>query len=130
MTRIVKNAETVAVSVVTTLAVAVLVFLFVTGVLNPQSFAMGCLVVMGISSTIWYVLLKRGSKHADGFEITIEPRHQSSNKTKHVKVAVILLWLVASFWITRGGPWPPRLIGASVVVLFLIGTMLQKQKRT
>ena len=51
------------------------------------------------------------------------------SKKKGVQVALLLgaaFWLVAAFWMTRGGPWIPRLIGAAMFVLFITGTMLRK----
>ena len=44
-------------------------------------------------------------------------------KGVYIRVAVILALLVLSAWATKGGPWLPRLIGASMLVLFLIGTL-------
>jgi hypothetical protein len=113
-----------AVSVVTAIAVAVLVLLVITGAMNPQGFAIGCVVVMSVSAITWFILLKRGGGRTDSFNTTGASKVQSSDKTKYVRVAVLLLLLVASFWITR--PWAPRLIGASVLVLVLIGTIVRK----
>ncbi len=94
-----------AVSVVTVIAVAALVLLVVTGTLNPQGFAIGCVGVMGGSAIAWFILLKRGGGRTDSFNTTGAPKVQSVDKTKYIRVAVLLLLLIASFWITRGGPW-------------------------
>jgi hypothetical protein len=94
--------------------------------LNPQTFAISCLIVMALAVVIWTVLLKRANRM---FKAPMKlPLVVLANvsKKKALQVALLLLFLMAAFWMTRGGPWVPRLIGASMLVLLITGTMLRK----
>lgn len=118
----------IVISVVTMIALAVLTLFVLTDSLAPRSFAMGCTVVMIISTFTWIFLLRRASGGPDALSTTSGATVKSRNKNKHVQVALLLLLLFVSFWLTRSGPWVPRLIGASMLVLFLIGTILRNPK--
>jgi len=122
-----RKTESIAISVVSMAAFAVLVFFVIKGSLAPRTFAIDCAIVMIISTLTWTFLLKRTRSDADALSTT-SAIIKSSYKTKDVEVAVLLLLLFVSFGLTRGGPWAPRLIGASILVLFLIGTILRKAK--
>jgi len=76
----------------------------------------------------WTFLLQDPSGDAQAGSTTSSAIIGSRNKAMAVQVAVLLLLLLVAFWLTRGGPWAPRLIGASMLVLFLIGTILRKAK--
>ena len=115
----------IGISVVTMVALAVLVLCVLTGALAPRSFAKVCAVVMIISTFTWTLLLKRTNGDAEALSPTSGTILKTRNTNKRVQVALLLLLLIVSSWLTRGGPWAPRLIGASMLVLFLIGTMLR-----
>ena len=123
-----RKPGSMAISVVTMIALAVLVLFVLTGALAPRSFAIACAVVMIISIFTWTLLLKRTSEDAEALSTTSGAILKSRNISKRVQVALLLLLLIVSFWLTRGGPWVPRLIGASMLVLFLIGTALRNPK--
>jgi len=117
-----RSTELIATSVATAVAVATLAFLLVAGTLNSRSFAVGCLIVMSLSAVAWVLLLKRTNGLADDRRTAAPPTLQS-HKGKQIRLVVLLILLAVSFWITRGGPWIPRLIGACVLVAFLMGTL-------
>jgi hypothetical protein len=110
------------------IALAVLVFFVATGSLAPRSFGIDCAIVMIISTFTWAFLLKRTRGDLEALNTRNNALAKSGNKSKAVQVALLLLLMFVSFWLTRGGPWVPRLIGASMLVLFLIGTILRKAK--
>jgi hypothetical protein len=128
MSNTIKQTGSFAVFSVLAIVMAMLVFLVISGVLNPHNFALLCVGVMSVSAVVWFILLKRANVRNDKFDATNSSDAQGSGRSKYVRVALLLLLLVVSFWLTRGGPWAPRLVGASVLVLFLIGTMLKKPK--
>jgi len=123
-----RKPGSIAIPVVTMIVLAVLVLFVLTGALAPRSFAIVCAVVMIISIFTWTLLLKRTSEDAEALSTTSGAILKSRNISKRVQVALLLLLLIVSFWLTRGGPWVPRLIGASMLVLFLIGTALRNPK--
>ena len=124
MSQVMRNSRLLAISIVTAIAVAALVLLAITGTLSAPRFAIGCVGVIGVSAVIWFILLKRGG--ADSFKTNGVSKAQNGNRAKYVRVAILLLLLIAGFLITRGGPWIPRLLGASVLMLFWIGTIVRK----
>jgi hypothetical protein len=115
----------IGISVVIMIALAVLALCVLTGALDPRSFAIVCAAVMIISTFTWMLLLKRTSGDAEALSPTSGAILKARNISKPVQVALLLLLLIVSSWLTRGGPWVPRLIGASMLVLFLIGTILR-----
>lgn len=121
----VKNSG-LAVSAAVSIAVAALTFLVVTGSLTPQRFALACLGVMVVGTIAWSVLLKRSSGGSDEIDTNADGKVQGGKRPKYILVTLLLLWMVASFWMTRGGPWLPRLVGAAVLVLVLVGAILRR----
>jgi drug/metabolite transporter (DMT)-like permease len=124
-----RNASTwIGVPVVIVGVLGLLVLLSVEGRLNPQTFAISCVIVMALAVVIWTVLLKRANRPVQSPDevASAGPRHVS--KKKALQVALLLLFLMAAFWMTRGGPWVPRLIGASMLVLLITGTVLRKAR--
>ena len=101
-------------------ALGLLTALLIEGRLNQQTFAIACVIVMVLAVVIWTVLLKRSNQPAGSSS------PPNASKKKGLQVALLLLFLALAFWMTRGGPWIPRLIGASVLVLFITGTVLRK----
>jgi hypothetical protein len=118
----------IAISVATMIALAVLVFFVATGSLAPRSFGIDCAIVIIISTFTWILLLKRPHGDLEALNKGNSALVKSRNRSKSVQVALLLLLLFVSFWFTRGGPWVPRLIDASMLLLFLIGTILRNPK--
>lgn len=107
--------------------VAALTVLLVLHIITGQNFAFGCVALMGISVIVWSLLLKRSHAQSDSLSTTSPSSSQDrTDKNKPVRAAILLLLLITSLWITRGAPWAPRLIGASVLVLFSIATLTRK----
>ena len=119
----VMNSISVRIAVLVTVATfGILTALFVEGILTPRGFGIaGLLVIFGFAA-IWYLMIRASARSNDAGG---SPR-ESTNKTGrglYFRVAVILALLIFSAWETRGGPWLPRLVGASILILFLIGTV-------
>jgi cobalamin synthase len=110
----------IGVPVVIVGVLGLLTALLIEGRLNQQTFAIACVIVMVLAVVTWTVLLKRSNQPAG----SSSPPNVS--KKKGLQVALLLLFLALGFWLTRGGPWVPRLIGASMLVLFITGIVLRK----
>jgi hypothetical protein len=115
-----------AVSAVIVVVVAALTLLVVTGFLTPQRFALAGLGVMVVGAIAWSILLKRSRGGSDEIDTNADGKVQGGERPKYILVTLLLLWLVATFWMTRGGPWGPRLVGAAVLVLVLVGVILRR----
>jgi hypothetical protein len=107
-----------------------LVFLLLARVVDWQIFGIANLGVMIVTAIAWHLALKRESPHTDGFKPTTLTDSRNRDRAKYIRVVVASVWLVVSLWLTRGGPWFPRLAGASVLVLFLIATITRKRTET
>lgn len=116
----------IGVPVVIVGALGLLTALLIEGRLNQQTFAIGCVIVMVLAVVIWTVLLKRSNQPAGSSDGAGSSSPPNASKKKGLQVALLLLFLALVFWITRGGPWIPRLIGASMLVLFVTGILLRK----
>lgn len=93
---------------------------FLEGRVNQQVFAVSCVVAMALATVVWTAILKRSGRPSE-----VDAGTQVGKK-KAAQVVLLVLFLVVAFWMTRGGPWVPRLIGASMLVLFIVGTALHK----
>jgi hypothetical protein len=112
------------------IAIATLVFLLLAGVIDWQVFGIANLGVMIVTAIAWHLVLKRESLHTDGFKPTTPTDSRNWDRAKYIRVVVASVWLVVSLWLTRGGPWLPRLVGVSVLVLYLIATITRKRTET
>ncbi len=126
MSTAMNRTKSVAVYACTSVAMATLVLLFLAGVMDSRSFAVDGLAVITLAAIIWFLLLRHERARTDGFGPTTVTDSQSRDKAKYVRVAIISLWLVVSLWVTRAGPWLPRLVGAFVLVLLLIAAVRRK----
>ncbi|MDP9050998.1 MAG: hypothetical protein M3O31_09830 [Acidobacteriota bacterium] len=107
-------------------ALGLLTALLIEGRLKQHSFAIGCVIVMVLAVVIWTVLWKRPNQPAGSSDGVGTFGPPNASKKKGLQVALLLLFLALAFWMTRGGPWIPRLIGASMLVLFTTGVALRK----
>ncbi len=106
------------------LALIALTGLEVAGIVTPRVFAILCVAAMMIASIVFYRVLKTPASASGPNE-----REIGSNKRKRWYVlSVALLWLVLATWLTRGEPWLPRLVGVSVVILFVAPYALPRRK--
>lgn len=105
------------------LALIVFTTLEVEGVVAPRGFAILCLVAMIVAVVALYRVLRSASlvpPPAGG-------RPRSSERTKWYVLSAAFLWVVLASWLTRGGPWLPRLVGAAVVIAFVAPLMLRRR---
>jgi len=109
-------------------AVGLLTTLLIERRLNQQAFAIGCVIVMVLAVVIWTVLLKRPNRLAGSSEGAGSSSLPNASKKKALQIVSLLLFLALVFWVTRGGPWIPRLIGASMLLLVTAGIALRKTK--
>ncbi len=107
-------------------ALGLLVFLLIGGRLTPQTFAIGCVIVMTLAAAVWTVLLKRSDRPIEIAKRASSAIARNDGKKKAIQVAALLLFLAVVLWLTRGGPWIPRLIGAFMLLLFTTGVALRK----
>jgi hypothetical protein len=103
-----------------------LISLLIEGRLTPQTFAIGCVIVMALAAAIWTVLLKKSDRPIEIAERASSASARNDSKKKAIQIAILLLFLVVVLWMTRGGPWIPRLIGAFMLLLFTTGVALRK----
>ena len=120
------NAQLI-ISGATATAIVVLALLVGLGTINPRNFAIGCIAVISISAIVWFLVLK-GRSSEDAQSATSSSRFVQNIGKRHLLIAGVLVWLVVSFWITRGGPWVPRLVGASVLLLLLLALVVRKPR--
>jgi hypothetical protein len=107
----------------TVLTLIAVVILMVAGIITPRIFGFLCLATMCASGVIYYRLLKNGipnSSHAGA-------RSKVSQRKRWYILVAGLLWIVLAFWLTRGGPWLPRIVGFSFVALLIFGNMMRRQ---
>jgi hypothetical protein len=109
--------------VVTVTILGILTALFAGGMLTPRGFGVAGLLAMFVSGVIWYLRIKAEAQSIATEESSLKQSRRISARALYVRVAVILALLVFSAWETRGGPWLPRLIGASILLIFLVGTV-------
>jgi hypothetical protein len=109
-----------AVPVVLLGAIGLFTAFFLEGRVNQQVFAASCIVAMALAAVVWTAILKRAGRPAEADAGT------QAGKKKAVQIALLVLFLIVAFWMTRGGLWIPRLIGAFILLLFTIGIALRK----
>jgi hypothetical protein len=115
------KAPTGIIWVVLGLVLALVVFttLEVAGVVAARGFAILCLVAMIIAGVAFYRVLKSAS------QLPHQPR--LSERKRWYVLSATFVWVVLASWLTRGGPWLPRLVGAAVVIAFVAPLMLRRR---
>ena len=106
------------------LALIALTGLEVAGIVTPRGFAILCLVAMMIASIVFYRVLKTAAS-------ALAPNERGAGLSKRKRWYVLsaaLLWLVFATWLTRGEPWLPRLVGATVVIVFIAPYALPRRR--
>jgi hypothetical protein len=106
------------------LALIVFTTLEVAGVVAPRGFAILCLVAMIIAG----VAFSRVFKNASPLPPPAGERPRLSDRKRWYVLSAAFVWVVLASWLTRGGPWLPRLVGAAVVVAFVAPFMLRRRR--
>jgi len=112
-------------AVVTATVPCILAALLIGGILTPRSFGIATLAAMVVCGSVWYPALKYSSLvDARIFECQ---RTTLRGKGFYLRLAPFLIILAFGAWATRGGPWLPRLIGATMLSLFFVGALRSRQ---
>jgi hypothetical protein len=105
------------------LALIVFTTLEIEGVVAPRGFAILCLVAMIIAAVAFY----RVFKSASPLPPPSGERPRLSERKRWYVLSAAFLWVVLASWLTRGGPWLPRLVGAAVVIALVAPLMLRRR---
>jgi protein-S-isoprenylcysteine O-methyltransferase Ste14 len=108
--------------VVTLTILGLLTALLLGGTLTPRGFGIAGLAAMALCGAVWYFALKSFPRPLNA-NVTQNQGTKMSVKGFYIRIVVILALLFFYAWATKGGPWLPRLIGAAILVLFLIATL-------
>jgi hypothetical protein len=103
-----------------------LVILEVEGYLTPQRLAAICAIIMVLVLAVLSVFLRSGNKLPENSVETLAVNPRAVPAKKMLQVGLLLLFLMVTLWMTKGGPWIPRLIGAFMLLLFTTGIGLRK----
>ena len=117
-----KNASLRIAVVVTATVLGVLTVLGIAGMLTPRSFGIAGLAAMVVCGSVWYFAVKSVSRSTDA-SASQNQNTRTGGKGFYFQIAVFLIFLAFAAWATRGGPWLPRLLGASMLVLFGVGAL-------
>jgi amino acid transporter len=104
------------------LALIVVTAVEVTGVVALRGFAILCLVAMIIAGVAFIRVFKRVSPLTPA----AEGRPRLSERKRWYVLSAAFLWVVLAFWLTRGGPLLPRLVGSAVVIALVAPLMLRR----
>jgi hypothetical protein len=120
---VLQNKRFWIVQLITVFAVLLLVAWYVAGNLNPRMFAILCLVVVGVSVMVCTRVLR-----SEPF--VLAPRSNTPLRAAfyYVQIAVFLFLLWCDLWGPKGAPWAPRIVGAVVLLLFLLGLVIQRRR--
>jgi hypothetical protein len=123
-----RNVGSVAVPVVIVGTLTVLIFLLIEGILDPRRFAISCATTMVLAVIVWSVLLRRNNQLSGASAPSDRSSILNLGKKSSIQMILLVLLMATAFWVTRGGPWIPRLIGASMLIVFMVGIALRKPK--
>jgi hypothetical protein len=117
-----KNFNLRVAVVVTLTILGLLTALLLGGTLTPRGFGIAGLAAMALCGAVWYFALKSFPLPLNA-NVTQNQGTKMSVKGFNIRIALILALLFFSAWAAKGGSWLPRLIGAAILVLFLIATL-------
>jgi len=66
-------------------------------------------------------------KTASSLSLPTGERRRLSERQRWYLLSGAFLWVVVVSWLTRGGPWLPRLVGTAVVFVFIVPLMLGRR---
>jgi len=128
MLRIAKNIGLISVPLLIVVGLGFLIILEITGVLNARNFAIAALAILLTSVVAWTALASQANRSGSASSATAASVTTISARSQYLRVTLILLLLLVGFWMTRGAPWGPRLVGASVLLLFLSATLIPRKR--
>jgi hypothetical protein len=128
-----KNLKLRVAVVVNVAIIGLIAVLFIGGALTPRGFGIAGLAAMAVCAVVWYFALKSLRRPLNA-SVTGNQVTRTNDKGTYIRIAVIVALLVFATWASKGGPLLPRLIGASVLMLYLFATLrgrrFQRGRRT
>ena len=121
------NNRLVAVLVCGTAVVAIVAGMFIAGLLEAKVFAVASLAAMAITAFVCIGALNQRPDPRGAGELGDHSVARAIQPKMLVRLVVGLVLLVTSLWLTRGGPWLPRLVRATVLMLYLVGSLLARR---
>ena len=118
-----RNKRFWIVQLITAFAVLLLVALYVAGNLNARMFAILCLVVVSVSATACTRVLR-----SEPFVLTPQSSTPLRNAFYYVEIAFFLFLLWCDLWVPNEAPWAARIVGAVVLLVFLVGIVVRHRK--
>jgi hypothetical protein len=106
------------------LVLIALVVLVAAGVITPRAFGILCVVAIVSFGLVFYRLLRNIVPPSTRTERT----PAWSRRRRGYFVSAAFLWLVFALWLTRGGAWLPRLVGSTVVIVFVAAFVMARSK--
>jgi hypothetical protein len=106
------------------LTIMVLIAISVAGIISSQVFAILTLSVLGLGS-IALAFLLRARLAAIRPAHDLQPQRRST--LKYLRLVTLVIVMIVAFWLTRGEPLWPRVIGFSVGIFLLIGASRSKR---
>jgi len=118
---VMKNVRFQIAAAITAAVFAVLAALLTGRMLTPRVFGIAGLFTLAVCGYAWY----RASKSYVSTNAGLSQRRSPTWKDKRVylRLAPFLIVLILAIWASRGGPWLPRLIGMSMLLLFCVGAL-------
>jgi hypothetical protein len=110
----------------TAVTVSALAAVMVLGLLTPRDFGIVAGGVTAAAAIAFYFCLKSFARQR-GSNVTPTQSVRKSAKGLYLRIGIILSLFVVSALATRGGPLLPRLIGASVLILYLVGSVIARR---
>ena len=109
--------------------IGVLVSLQLANAIGQQLFAIFVMAAMILAVAGLYILFKREKATNKDDREASPGNSQYTTKSKYVWTGLLALWVIFCFWMTKGQPWLPRLIGASVLVSYFVLRMKRKRAK-
>lgn len=109
---------------VTATALGLLTACLVGDILTPRGFGLASLAAMVLCTFMWYHTLKGSRRNIKDLE---RQNAKSDRGSIYVRLTLFLFLMIYGAWATRGGPWLPRMIGATMLSLFYVGVISSRR---
>lgn len=104
----------------------VLIAFAIGGFLGTRGFGAGCFAVMGFWALVFPRLRPRRQDGTLENSATDRGIHNAGPRP-YARILAVVILLTFGLWFGRGGPWIPQVIGATVLIAFLIGPLLGRK---